>query len=476
MANTKPNAAQITYQAAGTGAQVRTVDSKLGEVVSVLDFYGDAEHTYRVDPTGVLDSTYGIQAALNSGAGIINLEEGTYLLTSLNIPGNVSLVGKGSTKTFLKTATSGSAIIFNGVHNAQLRGFTLNQTGSIKGTGLYLSDQYFLTLVDITTNGFEYGLYAIKSLYHYLRGCKFEGGAYGAYYGGTGTVWNVDWFNNVLTFENCRFNNNTTIGTYIKGCEAVFLNCDWSGLPGIGLKVEGANQSYTAHGIQITQPYAENTGTVFSFSYAFVEINGGFVQGKASGSPAVSIVDVADYSTVFWKGRPRDSDYWDFGYRVTNNSVLVFDTGFTQSVRTSNSVDGTSSVTYPAQETTPGTISTAVASYNSVGRKINYTDTVVSVPAATPTNTGILTDRTTTGNGNTYLVSANGLDNTAVQIVGGLAFVTTYNDGTTKRASITSLASQGIVWSSISADGTITFQQLSGYPTSVIFNAIQMDT
>jgi len=43
MANTKPNTAQITYQAAGTGSVVRTVDSKLGESVSVFDFMTPAE-------------------------------------------------------------------------------------------------------------------------------------------------------------------------------------------------------------------------------------------------------------------------------------------------------------------------------------------------------------------------------------------------------------------------------------------------
>jgi len=45
MANTKPDAAQITYQAAGTGSQVRTVDSKLGDSVSVFDFMTSAQIT-----------------------------------------------------------------------------------------------------------------------------------------------------------------------------------------------------------------------------------------------------------------------------------------------------------------------------------------------------------------------------------------------------------------------------------------------
>jgi hypothetical protein len=427
---------------------------------------------------GVTNDTAAIQTALNSGAAIIFAPAGTYLFTTLTIPENVSLEGEGSTQTFFQTATSNNAITFDGTYNTQLHGFTLNQTGAVQGKGLYLIDQYFVTMIDVTTNGFEYGLYAEKSLYHYTRECKFEGGTYGAYYGGTGTVWNVDWFNNVLTFENCRFNGNATIGAYIKGCEVIFINPDFSNLPlanAIGLKVEGVNAGYPAHGVQVIQPYAENTDIVFSFSYARVQIDGGFVQGGGVSTTFTSIIDVADYSTVFWNGRPRDSDYWDFGYRVTNNSSISFDIGFTQSVRASNTVDGTSSVTYTAQETTPGATLAAVASYNTAGRKINYTDTVVAVPTATATNTGVLTNRTTSGIGDTYLVSANGWDNTATQLISGLAFVTLYNDGVTKRAAINSISTQSLTWSSIAADGTITFEQSSTNPTSITFNAIQMD-
>jgi hypothetical protein len=464
------NAEDVIYDPPFSNAAQTNAEDVLALSVSVQNF--------GAVPDGITDSTAPIQAALNSGAGVVNLEEGTYLFTNLNIPENVSLVGKGSTKTFLETSTAGNAITFDGTYNTQTHGFTLNQTGSTQGKGLYLIDQYFVTMIDVTTNGFEYGLYAEKALYHYIRECKFESGTYGAYYAGTGSVWNVDWFNNVLTFENCRFNGNATIGAYIKGCEVVFINPDFSNLPlanAIGLKVEGVNAGYPAHGVQVIQPYAENTDIVFSFSYARVQIDGGFVQGGGVSTAFTSIIDVADYSTVFWNGRPRDSDYWDFGYRVTNNSSISFDVGFTQSVRASNTVDGTSSVTYTAQETTPGATLAAVASYNTAGRKINYTDTVVAVPTATPTNTGVLTDRTTSGIGDTYLVSANGWDNTALQLISGLAFVTLYNDGSTKRAAINSISTQSFTWSSIATDGTITFQQSSANPTNITFNAVKMD-
>jgi len=454
----------------GTAELSQTVETKLRESVSILDFGASTSASAAANTTA-------IQAALNSGAKTIFAPAGTYQFTTLTIPENVSLVGEGSTNTFFETATSAEAITFNGTYNTQLHGFTLNQTGAVQGKGLYLIDQYFVTMIDVTTNGFQYGLYALQAIYHYIRECKFEGGQYGIFYGGFGTVWNVDWFNNVLTFENCRFNTNTIIGSYVKGCEVVFIDCDWSVMNtagAIGCKIEGVSASYNAHGIQIIQPYAESTDIVFSFNYAFVEINGGFVQGgtAAGASAATSIIDVTNNSTVFWKGRPRDSDYWDFGYRVTNTSTLTFDRGFTQSVRASNTVDGTSSVDYSVTEVTPGTTAAAVSSYNTSGLKRNYTNAVASVPTATPTTTSVLTNRVGT---NVYMVSAVGFDGAATQEIGGQAFVTIYNDGTTKRASINSVAATRLTWSSIAADGTITFQHSATNPTTITFNATQLN-
>lgn len=52
------SAINTTYQPAGTGAVATTVQAKLRESVSVLDF--------GADPTGVIDASASIQAAINS--------------------------------------------------------------------------------------------------------------------------------------------------------------------------------------------------------------------------------------------------------------------------------------------------------------------------------------------------------------------------------------------------------------------------
>lgn len=98
-------AGNVTFTQTGTGAAQRTVQSKLTDVVSVLDFPG-------VDPTGVLDSSTGIQAALNSGAKAVYVPHGTYLCGGLVMPATFGFVlyGEG-TASILVQNTSASPLI-----------------------------------------------------------------------------------------------------------------------------------------------------------------------------------------------------------------------------------------------------------------------------------------------------------------------------------------------------------------------------
>jgi len=88
MANTKPDAAQITYQAAGTGAEVRDVESKLGEVVSVRDFGAVGD--------GVTNDTDAFSAAsayiTSLGGGKLVIPRGTYVVGKQTFAG---ATGKG---------------------------------------------------------------------------------------------------------------------------------------------------------------------------------------------------------------------------------------------------------------------------------------------------------------------------------------------------------------------------------------------
>lgn len=75
------------YLPAGTGAVLLDAQSKLRESVSVLDFYANGTSGVQVDATGVIDSTAGIQAAINYVASTgkkLRVPTGTYKITPVS--------------------------------------------------------------------------------------------------------------------------------------------------------------------------------------------------------------------------------------------------------------------------------------------------------------------------------------------------------------------------------------------------------
>jgi hypothetical protein len=84
-------ATDIKYNEGGIGAVTRTLESKLQESISALDF--------GADPTGANDSTTAIQEAINAAAtnsSTVLIPAGLYKVTNtLNLPPNVTLEGQG---------------------------------------------------------------------------------------------------------------------------------------------------------------------------------------------------------------------------------------------------------------------------------------------------------------------------------------------------------------------------------------------
>jgi hypothetical protein len=90
----------VGFIQAGAGAVARTVQAKLRETCSIVD--------YGADPTGVANSSGAIQAALQSGAQSVYVPPGTYSMTtniSLSISTNVTFYGLG---TIIYTGTTGN--------------------------------------------------------------------------------------------------------------------------------------------------------------------------------------------------------------------------------------------------------------------------------------------------------------------------------------------------------------------------------
>lgn len=102
MALTKILSSMVSFVQAGIGTITRTAQDKLRENVSVNDFAG-------VDPTGVADSTAGIQAALNSGAkNILFPAGGVWKLTGyVKPPSGTAIYMRGTIKIGTKLGVPG---------------------------------------------------------------------------------------------------------------------------------------------------------------------------------------------------------------------------------------------------------------------------------------------------------------------------------------------------------------------------------
>ncbi len=369
---TKPNTTDLasTTDAAKASGQVAFVPTlnyvaqtigaaQQDNAVNIMWFLTEAQRADVKARTLTLDLTTIMQAAHAWANGRpVYYPRGAYLFSALSLPkSGDGITGDGSGNTvgedgtlLVSTVTGTTAAITlttSQAHNVLLADFTLKQqSGTIQGRGISMADCYWLRTRNLRIKGFTDNLYASKSIYHHHTRLFSENSTNGVNYWGAAGTWNTDWFNNVVTFDTCRFSDCTVTGLSFKGCEAVLINPAFENMTAagaIGCKVYGESTSFRAHGIKIITPYAENLKIVFSFQHAKVEIDGdGYVQGGTSvPTQATSIID-ADNSTVSWTG-VEDKDYWQFGYRLTNNSTLTMRQPFSGSIRaTAGTTDATS--------------------------------------------------------------------------------------------------------------------------------------
>lgn len=379
----------VGFRQGGAGAVARTLQDKSMEVVSVKDFGAVGD--------GVTNDTAAIQSALtavgNAGGGQAFCPKGSYVFSTLTMPAKVRLVGDGLDVTYLKTSTTGAAITLTTSvsHGCSVEHLTLQQTGPVQGKGIAGTDVYRFNTEFVRVTGFVDNLYFSKAIYHTHKRLFSENSTNGVNYYGAAGAWNTDWFNNVLTFDTCRFSSCTATGATIKGCEVVFINPDFSGMTAanaIGLKVYGDVSGSRAHGVSVITPYVESTDIGFSFSHAYVTLDGGFIQGGASaGANAYTSIIDADNSIIQWCGKARDQDYFDFGWRLTNNTELVCDSTLSGSVKASNTVDATSFAAFGSQGTFTATLTGCTTSPTVTARFVSRGGQVtLSIPANTATS------------------------------------------------------------------------------------------
>jgi len=171
----------------GTGAGPRTGQAKMRETVSVTDFYANGSSGAMVDPTGVVDSTGGFNAALLAGKSVY-VPAGTYLLASsvvMQQDGN-ALHGDGD-KSILNYTGSGTAVSLNAKLNCAVENLKIASATAAVGIYCGLIAHYFRVYrvhLDGQSGGVPTGFTSAaivieKSYYGEISGCDIAYGIFG---------------------------------------------------------------------------------------------------------------------------------------------------------------------------------------------------------------------------------------------------------------------------------------------------------
>jgi hypothetical protein len=242
-------ASLTTYLPSGTGAVQTTVQEKLRESVSVLDFGAVGD--------GVVDDTAAFAAALVLGKAVY-APAGTYKAT-FTIPYGGILYGDGPAHTII-TPTAGSthAIMLDGtivggtqfctVENLSIR--NPNAVASCSGLKLYgvdvldVNDNH--TFSNLYINGFDYGIEILgRCIVSTFRDITTDTSNTGLYVASDA----ANYAFNANTFTNCRFINGQGYGVYISGYAGLgltFTGCDFEQnnlnnvVGGAGIEIENA--------------------------------------------------------------------------------------------------------------------------------------------------------------------------------------------------------------------------------------------
>ena len=305
-----PVASDITFNQAGT-VQTRSVQSKLRDVVSVLDF--------GADPTGVANSAPALQSAINAAAGRpVYVPAGTYLINSGliydtsgdGIVSGLKLIGDGKYKTVINNASGGVAItctsgnaITDFQYDMAIENLSItNSTASANTIGIQLSGVFQSVISNVRiVDQASHGLYLLTTIGDatdcsqiHIKECDFsDNGGWGVIaYGDPNAI------HSEINVDACRVIANTLGGiAYYSVVNGTIQNTAIAYNGGVGVAVSHAGGPYSKAVNILNNEFDSNTGTQLQLGYVIGVTASENYFVCNTGAPAVTKqVDVTQYA------------------------------------------------------------------------------------------------------------------------------------------------------------------------------------
>ena len=123
------SSADITFIQAGTGAVLTTVQAKLRQTVSIIDFGASTS-------ASAAQNTTAIEAAMAASESVL-VPDGTFSVNSITVPANVSLFGSSRIGSVL-TTTGSNILNIDTIDNVTVDSLTLTSTGTSYGNTVFV--------------------------------------------------------------------------------------------------------------------------------------------------------------------------------------------------------------------------------------------------------------------------------------------------------------------------------------------------
>jgi hypothetical protein len=232
-------AALIGYLPAGSGAVAKTVQTKLRESVSVLDFGVNSV-------PGTTDMTTAFNAAITASSGLVYVPPGIYKISSsILLKNGIKLAGAGRAATTINYSGTGGYAVASStpgtrIYDISISDLTLVDTGT-GAAALYLDYISTSTFTNLTLTSFDTGAVVYSpadgnSVYNRFYNVSTNSCTTGFLCNGIGS--------NATRFIACRFNGSTIVGT-----------TGWSFINANGCSVTDSDIDFAGVGFLVTSPF-----------------------------------------------------------------------------------------------------------------------------------------------------------------------------------------------------------------------------